>query len=100
MLMKIKAAETAWMKRVTKGTAVMLVAAASAMSAEYALAQSSTDSTAQPMTHADRKAERAQAKADKKARVAQAKADKKKVEAQADADEAKAKANVKDAKDQ
>lgn len=98
--MKIKAGDTARMKRVTKWTAVVLFTAASAMSADYALAQDSTDATAQPMTHADQKADRAQAKADKKARVAQAKADKKKVEAQADADEAKAKAKVKDAKDQ
>lgn len=98
--MKIKAADTARAKRVMQWTAMVLVAAASAMSVNHAVAQSTTDSTAQPMTHADQKAERAQAKADKKARVAQAKADKKKVEAQGEADEAKAKANVKDAKDQ
>lgn len=98
--MKTKAAHTAQMNGVMKWTATALVAAASAMSGGYALAQDSTDSTAQPMTRADQKAEQAQAKADKKARVAQAKADKKKVEAQAEADEAKAKANVKDAKSQ
>ncbi len=98
--MKMKAADTAQMKRIAKWTAMLLVAAAPAMSAQYALAQDSTDTTAQPMTRADQKADRAQAKADKKARVAQAKADKKKVEAQGDANEAKAKANVKDAKDQ
>ncbi|XUW87618.1 hypothetical protein OH764_12450 [Burkholderia sp. M6-3] len=55
---------------------------------------------AAPVTHADQKAAKQQAKADKKAAVAQAKADKEKTEAQADADKAHAEANLKDAKKQ
>jgi hypothetical protein len=65
-----------------------------------AVAQTSADPASQPMTHADSKAAKEQAKADKKANVAQAKADKKKVDAQADADKANADARVKDAKQQ
>ncbi|MEI6003318.1 hypothetical protein H3V53_41445 [Paraburkholderia bengalensis] len=58
------------------------------------------DPATEPMTHADSKAAKEQAKANKKADVAQAKADKKKTEAQADADKANAEAKVKDAKSQ
>ncbi|WP_321818636.1 MULTISPECIES: hypothetical protein [unclassified Paraburkholderia] len=65
-----------------------------------AFSQTSLDSTTAPVTHADKKAEKEQAKADKKATVAQAKADKKKTDAQADADKERADARVKDAKDQ
>ncbi|MFM0201411.1 hypothetical protein PQR53_16240 [Paraburkholderia fungorum] len=64
-----------------------------------AFAQTS-DPSAAPVTHADKKAVKEQSKADKKASVAQAKADKKKTEAQADADKANADANLKDAKKQ
>jgi hypothetical protein len=65
-----------------------------------AVAQTSHDPATEPMTHADSKAAKAQAKADKKADIAQAKADKKKADAQADADKANADAKVKDAKSQ
>jgi hypothetical protein len=58
------------------------------------------DPATEPMTHADSKAAKEQAKANKKADIAQAKADKKKADAQADADKANAEAKVKDAKSQ
>jgi hypothetical protein len=65
-----------------------------------AVAQTTHDPASEPMTHADSKAAKEQAKANKKADVAQAKADKKKTDAQADADKANADAKVKDAKQQ
>jgi hypothetical protein len=58
------------------------------------------DPATEPMTHADSKAAKEQAKASKKADIAQAKADKKKADAQADADKTNAEAKVKDAKQQ
>jgi hypothetical protein len=74
-----------------------------AMASTVALAQTSApahDPVAAPVTHADKKAAKEQAKADKKSSIAQAKADKEKGAAQADADEAAANANLKDAKKQ
>ncbi len=58
------------------------------------------DPVSEPVTHADSKAAKEQAKANKKASVAQAKADKQKADAQSDADQAAADAKVKDAKSQ
>ncbi|MBP0591745.1 hypothetical protein J8I87_18825 [Paraburkholderia sp. LEh10] len=65
----------------------------------FAVAQTHDPAT-EPMTHADSKAAKEQAKANKKADVAQAKADRKKADAQADADKANAEARLKDAKSQ
>ena len=65
-----------------------------------AVAQTTHDPATEPMTHADNKAAKEQAKANKKADVAQAKADKKKADAKDDADKANADAKVKDAKSQ
>jgi uncharacterized membrane protein YqiK len=59
-----------------------------------------TDPATTPVTHADKKAAKEQAKADKKSSVAQAKADKEKGAAQAKADKSAADANLTDAKKQ
>jgi hypothetical protein len=84
----------------SKSTNRLLAALIAASASTFAFAQSTHDPATQPMTHADNKAAKEQAKADKKAAVAQAKADKEKADAQSDADKAAADARVKDAKKQ
>jgi hypothetical protein len=79
----------------TKRLCAALLAGVFASAATASFAQTTT---AEPMTHADKKAAKKQAEANKDATVAQAKADKKKTESQSDANEAAADASVKDAK--
>jgi hypothetical protein len=76
-----------------------LIAGCVSLASATAFAQASGP-VAEPVTHADQKASKAQTKADKKASIAQAKADKKQADAQADADKAAADAKLKDAKKQ
>ncbi|CAB3771409.1 hypothetical protein [Paraburkholderia humisilvae] len=72
------------------GAVLLALAAAGALTiATDASAQSSGDPTATPVTHADQKAAKEQAKADRK-----------RADAQADAEKERADARVKDAKDQ
>ncbi|AXE97805.1 hypothetical protein [Paraburkholderia hospita] len=88
------------MKKTSKTMSALCAALIAGSMTTFAVAQTTHDPATEPMTHADNKAAKEQAKANKKADVAQAKADKKKADAQADADKANADAKVKDAKSQ
>ncbi|BCF96391.1 hypothetical protein PPGU19_009600 [Paraburkholderia sp. PGU19] len=88
------------MKKTSKMIGALCAALIAGSMTTLAVAQTTHDPATEPMTHADNKAAKEQAKANKKADVAQAKADKKKADAQADADKANADAKVKDAKSQ
>jgi membrane protein involved in colicin uptake len=84
----------------SRSTKRLLAALIAGSVSTFALAQTSHDPASEPVTHADNKAAKEQAKANKKAAVAQAKADREKADAQSDADKAAADARVKDAKKQ
>ncbi|AUT67670.1 MULTISPECIES: hypothetical protein [Paraburkholderia] len=88
------------MKKTSKTMSALCAALIAGSMTTFAVAQTTHDPATEPMTHADNKAAKEQAKANKKADVAQAKADQKKADAQADADKANADAKVKDAKSQ
>lgn len=88
------------MKKTSKTMSALCAALIAGSMTTFAVAQTTHDPATEPMTHADNKAAKEQAKANKTADVAQAKADKKKTDAQADADKANADAKVKDAKSQ
>ena len=88
------------MKTTSKTMSALCAALIAGSVSTLAVAQTTHDPATEPMTHADSKAAKEQAKANKKADIAQAKADKKKADAQADADKANADAKVKDAKSQ
>lgn len=84
------------MKNINRLSAALIAGCLSTIA--FAQTAPSHDPVSEPVTHADNKAAKEQAKADKKASVAQAKADKEKSEAQSDADKAAADARLKDAK--
>ena len=88
------------MSKSSKSTNRLLAALIAGSVSTFAFAQTSHDPASEPMTHADNKAAKEQAKANKKSAVAQAKADREKADAQSDADKAAADARVKDAKKQ
>jgi sortase (surface protein transpeptidase) len=86
------------MKKTSKTMSALCAALIAGSMTTFAVAQTTHDPATEPMTHADNKAAKEQAKANKKADVAQAKADKKKTESQSEANEAAADANLKNAK--